>query len=99
MVKNFNYPVFIISTHVFGLLAIFAFINSLSFFEGTSGTGSFLELSSWSLYFFSFPVNNILSLFNIRIFPLFIIGIILDCVFYGLLTERIFSLLKKTKKQ
>src|ERR1700759_1376084 len=98
MLKNFNYSIFIIAANVFGLLAIFSFISSLSFFEGTSGTGSFLEFTSWSLYIFWFPVNSILSLFNISFPPLFIIGFILDCAFYGLLTERIFSLITKNKK-
>jgi len=94
--KNFSFSVFIISAHVFGLLAFLSFITSVSFFEGTAGTGFFFEMSSKSFYIFTFPIINLLSLLGIKlVFPFVLTGIVIDCLLYGILIERIFSLFKK----
>jgi hypothetical protein len=94
--KNFSYRVFIISALSFGLLALLAFFTSISYFDGIAGTGYFLKMSSIPMYFFSFPIVDILLLLGINLeFPLVVTGLAIDCMFYGFLTERIFSIFKK----
>jgi hypothetical protein len=95
--KHFNKRTFLNSTIIVGLLLIPCFFAAWGDDEGTLGTNSFWVTLSKLFYILRFPTHTLFwKLFSFNA-ALFIIGLVINCMFYGLLFERTIFLLKFTK--
>ena len=95
--KSFDKQTFLISTVLVGLLLIPCFFAAWGDDEGTLGTNIFWVTLSKLFYVLRFPTHTLLwELFSFNGL-LFIGGLIINCMFYGLLIERTAFILKLTK--
>ena len=97
--KNFNKQTFIISTVLIGLLLIPSFLAEWANDEGTLGINIILLTLSKLFYVIRFPTHTLFwKLFSSNA-GFYMIGLILNCLFYGLLIERTIPLFnfKKAK--
>lgn len=93
--KNFSKSTFAISTIIFGLLLIPSFLAAFGEDEGTLQAGSFWIIFARLFYVLRFPTHTLLwALISKGGATFFLGGLLLNCLFYGLLTERLFSLFK-----
>lgn len=94
--KNFNRKIFISAATITGLLVI---VSLFGFLEATSGTVSsnFLLVGLTAMYqVLRFPMHSFFHFFE-NSAVLFCIGFLLNCLFYGLIYERIYSYSKGMK--
>jgi hypothetical protein len=98
--KKFNKRTFIISTSLFGVLLIPCFLAAWGEDEGTLGTNMGGVTFAKLFYVLRFPTHTLLwTIFSDSGAAIFFLGLLLNCCFYGLLTERLFYILKKNKTQ
>ncbi len=99
--NDFKKSIFIAWTIVFGLLLIPCLIAAAAEDEGTLGTSLFWVTLADLFYFFRFPTHT-LFWFVFSLHPvLWLSGLVINCMFYGLIVERIFFLsrLKRHKRE
>lgn len=95
--KNFNKQTFIVSTVLVGLLLIPCFFAAWGDDEGTLGNNIIWVTLSKLFYILRFPTHTLFwKLFSINGI-LFFAGLIINCMFYGLIIERIVFLFKLSK--
>jgi hypothetical protein len=91
--KNFSKSTFTIATIVFGLLLIPSFLAAFGEDEGTLPADSLWIIFAKLFYVLRFPTHTLLwTLISKGGAIIFFGGLLLNCLFYGLLTERLFSL-------
>jgi hypothetical protein len=97
--KPFNKTNFIILTIVFGLLLIPSFLAAFGEDEGTLPESSFWILFARLFYILRFPTHTLLwSIFSNGGAAVFFGGLIINCCFYGLVTERLISFFKAQRQ-
>ncbi len=97
--KNFSKSTFIISTIIFGLLLVPSFLAAWAEDEGTLGTNIIWLTFAKLFYVLRFPTHTLLwTVITSGGATIYFVGLFINCLFYGLLTERIFSLIKTSKK-
>ena len=97
--KNFNKSTFIVSTIVFIFIIAFSYIAAFAEDEGTIGTNAILLTFAKLFYVLRFPTHTLF--WNIIISgdsTIYFTGLFINCLFYSLITERIFSLFTVSKK-
>ena len=93
--KYFSKVTFIIATALFGLLLVPSFLAASGEDEGTLGTNIILVAFAKLFYILRFPTHTLLwTFFSKSGVTVFFIGLIINCFFYGLLTERITYFIK-----
>jgi hypothetical protein len=94
--KNFNSAIFLLSSIIIGLLLIPSFITAAAHDEGTIGT-SIIWLGFAKLFsFLRFPTHTIFwSVFS-NGSGIFFLGLLLNCFFYGFITERLLYFKRKS---
>ncbi len=94
--SNFNKKKFFIATAIFGILTLLAFIAASAKDEGTISTNP-IEITLAKLFsVLRFPAHTLLwKLNNQGGAVVYYAGLLLNCFFYGLLTERIFYFIRK----
>ena len=97
--KNFNKQTFIISTVLTGFLLVPCFYAAWGDDEETLGSNIILLTLSKLFYIFRFPTHTIFWKFFSFNTGLFIVGLILNCMIYGLLLERTISIFKFKKSK
>lgn len=96
--KNFSKSTFIISTIVFGLLLVPSFLAASAEDEGTLGRNLIWLTFAKLFYVLRFPTHTILwTVITNGGAAIYFVGLFINCLFYGLLTERLFSLFKTSK--
>ena len=98
--RHFSKHTFFIATVTVGLLLIPCFLAAWGDDEGTLGTNIFWLILSKLFYVLRFPTHTLFwKLFSFNA-GLFVLGLILNCMFYGLIIERsiLTFKLKKTKE-
>jgi hypothetical protein len=96
--KSFDKKIFTIATVVTGLLLVPSFLAAFGEDEGTLGTNIILVFLSKLFYVLRFPTHTLFwSTFSGAGTGVFLSGLIINCVFYGFLIERIHSFLKEEK--
>jgi len=98
--KNLNKYIFIVATIFFIALLIPSFFSAWAEDEGTLQKNSIGKIFNEVYYILRFPTHTLLwSIFSINGL-LFSAGLIINCMFYGLLIERIvyFIRLKSVSK-
>jgi hypothetical protein len=94
-IRNFNKQTFINTTIIVGLLLIPSFLAAWGEDEGTLGTNIFWVTFAKIFYVLRFPTHTLLwAIFSNGGVTIYFVGLIINCMFYGLLTERLMSLLK-----
>lgn len=97
--KNFSKSTFIISTIVFGLLLIPSFLAAWAEDEGTLGTNIIWLTFAKLFYILRFPTHTLFwTVITSGGATIYFTGLLINCLFYGLLTERLISLFKTNKK-
>ena len=97
--KDINKQTVYIATVVFGLLLIPSFLAAWGEDEGTLGTNIILVTFSELFYVLRFPTHTLLlALITKGGATIFLGGLVLNCIFYGLLTERIIYYTKRLRK-
>ena len=93
--KYFSKVTFIIATALFGLLLVPSFLAASGEDEGTLGTNIILVAFAKLFYILRFPTHTLLWTFFCKSgATVFFVGLIINCFFYGLLTERIIYFIK-----
>jgi len=93
--KNFSKSTFIISTIAFGLLLVPSFLAAFGEDEGTLGTNIIWVTFAKLFYVLRFPTHTLLwKLICEGGATIYFGGLLINCMFYGLLTERLISLFK-----
>jgi len=94
-IKKINIGYFLIFTTLFGILTIISFIMAFAKDEGTIENNIIWNLFADLFNIFRFPVHNLF--WDKMNGSLYFIGLIINSMFYGLIFERILSLIKKIK--
>jgi hypothetical protein len=93
---NFNRPTFIFATIFFVLLFVPSFFAAWAQDEGTIGANLLAQAFVAIFYILRFPTHTLFwSVIANGGALLFFAGLFIHCLFYGLITERIFSIFKK----
>ncbi len=71
------------------------FVGAAARDEGTGGDGIIVRTLEKLFYIFRFPTHTLF--FQFMNGSMFFVGLFLNCLFYGLVVERIFSIDKKKK--
>jgi hypothetical protein len=97
--KNFSKSTFTISTIIFGLLLIPSFLAAFGEDEGTLPADSFWIIFAKLFYVLRFPTHTLFwTLICKGGGTIFFGGLLVNCLFYGLLTERLFSIFEKLRQ-
>ena len=96
--RNFNKLTFIIATILFGLLLVLGFLAAWAEDEGTLGTNIIWVTFAKLFYILRFPTHTLLwTFFSSNGTTIYFAGLIINCIFYGFITERLFSFVKHTR--
>ena len=98
-IKNFNFSVFLIVTIIVGLLLFPSLFAAFAEDEGTLRSDDiFLNFFARLFYVLRFPTHTLLWPIITLGGPLaFFAGLFINCMFYGLVAERITLLFRKNK--
>jgi hypothetical protein len=95
---NFNVKTFVIAAILIFILTFLSFIAAGAVDEGTDGAGLIgviTYLFSILFYIFRFPTHSLF--FEYMTGSIFYIGLLINCLFWALIIERIFRLIKSKK--
>jgi hypothetical protein len=96
-INKFNFKILFITTIICGLFTFITFIAVFGIDEGTIEK-TFLTVTLEKLFYvFRFPTHTFF--FDKMKGDTFVWGLFLNCLFYGLIVERLFSLNKKKKNE
>jgi hypothetical protein len=93
--KNFNKRIYLFSTVTIGLLLIPCFLAAWGEDEGTLGNNIFLTTLSKLFYILRFPSHTLFWKPFSYSGGLFLSGLALNCMFFGLVIERTIYVLKQ----
>lgn len=96
-ITKFNFKTFLIATVICSVLTFVTLIAAAARDEGTGGDGIIVKSLEKLFYFFRFPTHTLF--FQFMDGAMFFVGLFINCLFYGLLIERILSFSKKHKQQ
>jgi hypothetical protein len=92
--KRINASVVLGSSIIIGVATLVSFWFAFGKDEGQLGTGYFANLVADSFYIFRFPTHVVFwEQLNSSVI-LYFFGLFLNCLFYGLLIERLWFLMK-----
>ncbi|ARS41213.1 hypothetical protein CA265_16740 [Sphingobacteriaceae bacterium GW460-11-11-14-LB5] len=94
-INNFKVWLFISASLLFLTFTIITFIAYGAVEEGTDGNNPITRAIARLYYIFRFPTHTLF--FSIMNSPLFFLGLVYNCLFYGFLTERIVFLFNQKK--
>jgi hypothetical protein len=98
-VKKFKLRVFLISTAIAGLLSFVSFYAAFAETIETHSSNLFESMSAKAIYVFGFPLITLTSRFDFEPgFFTFFLLLIINCLLYGFLTERLIFLINKKIK-
>ncbi len=96
--KNFSEATFVIATTFVGLLLVPSFITAAAEDEGTLGPNIFLRTFAKLFYVLRFPTHSLLwNIFSDGT-AIYFAGLLINCVFYGLIFERIVFLFSRATR-
>ena len=92
-IPKFNFKTFLITTIICGILTFVTLVAATARDEGTTGDGIIVKALEKLFYIFRFPIHTFF--FQFMNGSMFFIGLFLNCLFYGLVAERLYSFNKK----
>jgi hypothetical protein len=96
-IAKFNFKIFLIATIICSILTFVTLIAAAARDEGTGGDGIIVKVLEKLFYIFRFPTHTLF--FQFMNGSMFIVGLFLNCLFYGLLVERVFAFKKKNESK
>ena len=96
-ITQFNFKTFLLTTIVCGILTFVTLFAAAARDEGTGGNGLLTITLEKLFYIFRFPTHTLF--FQFMNGSMFFIGLIINCLFYGLVTERISSFYKSKESK
>jgi hypothetical protein len=98
--KNFNSTIFLLTTIILGLLLIPSFLAAFAEDEGTlNQNNTFWSFLARLYHIIRFPTHTLLSpIISAGGIVTFFGGLFINCMFYGLVVERITSVFRKKKQ-
>jgi hypothetical protein len=97
--KNINKKTVFISTVVFVLLLIPSLLAAFGEDEGTLGANIIWLTFAKLFYVLRFPTHTLIwSLITKGGATIFFVGLIINCLFYGLIIERLIYYIKRLRK-
>jgi hypothetical protein len=97
--KKFKLLVFFISAAIAGLLSFLSFYAAFAETIETHPSNLFESMSAKAIYLFGFPFITLTSRFDFEPgFFTFFLLLIVNCLLYGFLTERLIFLINKKIK-
>lgn len=96
-IKYFSKHIFIISTAVFTLLLIPSFLAAFGEDEGTLGTNIIWVTFAKLFYVLRCPTHTLFWTTFSSHGLLYLLGLLINCMFYGFITERVISFFKNRK--
>ncbi|MGG9963573.1 hypothetical protein [Ferruginibacter sp. SUN106] len=91
--KKFNSVTFIIAVFITGILTAISFFAAFAEDEGTLGGNVIGVILARLFYIFRFPTHTLFGIIFSGSGSLLVLGLFINCLFYGLIIERIGSLL------
>ncbi|MEX6687096.1 hypothetical protein QTN47_06300 [Danxiaibacter flavus] len=92
-IARFNFKVFFAATIICCILTFVTLLAAAARDEGTGGNGLIVVTLEKLYYIFRFPTHTLF--FWLMDGSMFLIGLLINCLFYGFIIERIFSLRKE----
>jgi len=92
-IRNFNPVRFFIILLLIGILTVLSFFSEFGKNEGTLGNNIILNFLAGSFYVFRFPMHVLFWKYMHGSF--FIVGLLINVLFYAVLIETLVSILKK----
>jgi len=89
---KFSLMLFLLTTLIFCVLAFVMLFAAGAVDEGSDGNSFTIQLLAKGYHIVRFPTHTFF--FDIMNGPIFLIGLFMNCLFYGFCSERIISLLK-----
>ena len=96
--RKFNSKAFIIVSGLSGLLLIPSFLAAWAEDEGTLGGNVAEVIFSKLFYILRFPTHTIMWTVFSNNAVLFFLGLVINCMFYGLVLERLFYFIQTVKQ-
>lgn len=97
--KNFNKQTFVSLSLLFGLLLIPSFLAAWAEDEGTLGTNIIWATFAKLFKVLRFPTHTLFWTIITKCgATIYFLGLVLNCMFYGLLTERFFFVIRHKQK-
>ncbi len=92
---KFDFIIFFITTTIFSILTFITLLAAAARDEGTGGDGIVVVTLEKLFYIFRFPTHTLL--FDYMDGSIFFVGLFMNCLFYGLIIERVYSFYKNRK--
>jgi hypothetical protein len=96
-ISKFNFKTFLITTIICCVLTFVTFIAAAARDEGTGGDGIVVKALEKLFYVFRFPTHTLF--FQFMNGSIFFVGLFLNCLFYGLIVESLFSFTNKKESK
>jgi len=94
-ISKFNFKIFYITTTICCFLTFVTLVAAAARDEGTGGNGIVIITLEKLFYIFRFPTHSLF--FEFMDGYMFFVGLFINCLFYGLLIERISTYYKNRK--
>ena len=91
-IPKFNFKTFFITTIICGILTFITLVAAAAVDEGTGGDEIIVKALEKLFYIFRFPTHTLF--FQFMNGSMFFVGLLINCLFYGLVIERCFSFYK-----
>ncbi|WP_460554843.1 hypothetical protein [Ferruginibacter profundus] len=95
--KKFNAITFLIAVGITGILVVISFLAAFAEDEGTSGGSIITVVFAKLIYMLRFPAHTFFGKTFSGSGNVFVLGLFINCLFYGLIIERIGSFLRTGK--
>jgi hypothetical protein len=96
-ISKFNFKTFLITTIICGIFTFVTLIAAAARDEGTGGNGIITITLEKIFYLFRFPTHTLF--FQFMNGSMFFVGLFINCLFYGLVIERISSFYKSRESK
>jgi hypothetical protein len=95
--SGFNFRTFLAAAAIIAFLTFVTLWAEAARDEGMSGDGIIGSFLADLYYVFRFPTHTFF--FNYMDGPMFLVGLFINCIFYGLLVERAFYLVRQWRNK
>jgi hypothetical protein len=95
LIRRINIPLLLGASVLVGILTVVSFVFAWAKDEGTMGSGFFKNMLADSFSIFRFPTHVLFWGFFSSSAQSFFVGLTMNCLFWGLIIERSFWLIKK----
>ncbi|RYY62993.1 MAG: hypothetical protein EOO05_00740 [Chitinophagaceae bacterium] len=96
--KYFNRKVFITASMITGLLVVISMFSTLEAQSGKNGSNAMMKLLAGLFNVLRFPAHTVIGSAVESSTLLFCAGLLLNCLFYGFIYERVYSFFQRRRQ-